>query len=124
MNTDTPEQHVQLPKSQPQLAKMNDDDDDVFATSLIDQYAARPQSLNNVCLATFAVNYEVQSTKMSTNTTDSDSDIEQSEDLNTHQHENSNINIKKIRLKNGLGSMQKKKKARSNTENCKVQSTL
>ena len=36
VNTDTPEQHVQLPKSQPQLAKMNDDDDDVFATSLID----------------------------------------------------------------------------------------
>ena len=46
---------------------------------------------------------------MSTNTTDSDSDIEQSEDLNTHQHENSDINIKKITLKNGLGSMQKRK---------------
>ena len=46
---------------------------------------------------------------MSTDTADLDSDIEQSKDLNTHQHQNSDINIKKIRLKNGLGSMQKRK---------------
>ena len=33
----------------------DDDDDDVFATSLIDQYAARPQSLNNICVMVFCV---------------------------------------------------------------------
>ena len=56
-------------------------------------------------MATFAVNYEVQST----NTTDSDSDIEQSQDLNTGQHEHSEINIQKITLQNGLGSMRRRK---------------
>ena len=100
VNTDTPEQCVRLPKSQSQLAKMNDDDDDAFATNLIDQYASRPQSLNNICLATFGVNYEVQSTMSSMNTMDSDSDIEQSEDLNTGQNEYSDIHIQKITLKN------------------------
>ena len=109
VNTDTPEQRVRLPKSWSQLAKMNDDDDDVFATNLIDRYASRPQSLNNIYLATFAVNYEVQSTMTSMNTMDSDSDIEQLEDLNTGQNEYSDIHIQKITLKNGLGSMKKRK---------------
>ena len=88
----------------------DDDDDDVLATSLIDQYAVRPQSLNNICLATVVVNYQVQSTMISTNTTDSDSDIEESGELNTGQHEHSDLNIQKITLKNGLGSMRKKNK--------------
>ena len=110
VNTDTAEQCVRLPKSQSRLAQMDDDDDDdVFATSLIDRYAARPQSLNNMCLATFAVNYEVHSTNMSMNTTDFDSDIEQSENLNTGQHKHSDINIQKITLRDGLGSMRKRK---------------
>ena len=38
---------------------MDDDDDDVFATSIVDRYSAHPDSLNNMCLATFAVNYNV-----------------------------------------------------------------
>ena len=108
VNTDTPEQWIKLPKSQSQLAQMNDDDD-VFATSLIDQYAARLQSLKNICLATFAVNYEVHTTMISTNGTDSDNEIEQSEYLNTGEHDNSEINIHKITLQNGLGSMRKRK---------------
>ena len=54
VNTDMQEEHVSLPKSQTQLAQM-----DVFATNIIDQYSACPDSLNNMCLATFAVNYNV-----------------------------------------------------------------
>ena len=50
---------VSLPKPQSQLAQLHDDDDDVFATSLIDRYGARPVSLQNMCLATFAVTYDV-----------------------------------------------------------------
>ena len=57
VNTDMQEECVSLPKSQTQLAQM--DDDDVFATSIIDRYSACPDSLNNMCLATFAVNYNV-----------------------------------------------------------------
>ena len=56
VNTDMQEERVSLPKSQTQLAQM---DDDVFATSIVDQYSAHPDSLNNMCLATFAVNYNV-----------------------------------------------------------------
>ena len=59
VNTDMQEECVSLPKSQTQLAQMDDDDDDVFATSIVDQYSASPGSPNNMCLATFAVNYDV-----------------------------------------------------------------
>ena len=38
---------------------MDDDDDDVFSTSIIDRYVARPPILGNMCLAKFAVNYNV-----------------------------------------------------------------
>ena len=33
---------VSLPKSKAQLVLLHDDDEDVFATSFIDRYAARP----------------------------------------------------------------------------------
>ena len=82
----------------------------------------RLQSLKNICLATFAVNYKVQSIVTSTNATDSDNEIEPSEDLNTGEHKHSEINIQKITLQNGLGSMRKRSQD-SSTENCKVQST-
>ena len=40
---------VSLPKPQSQLAQLHDDDDeDIFATSLIDRYVARPVSLQNM----------------------------------------------------------------------------
>ena len=52
---------------------MEDDDDIVFATSLIDRYAARPDELQYMCLATFAVNYDVASSSPS---------LEHNEDIN------------------------------------------
>ena len=58
--TSIKDEHVSRPKPQSQLAQLHDDDDeDLFATSLIDRYAARPVSLQNMCLATFAVTYDV-----------------------------------------------------------------
>ena len=47
----------QKPKSQ--LTQLHDDDEDVFVTSVIDRYAARPLVLQNIYLATFAVMYDV-----------------------------------------------------------------
>ena len=38
---------------------MDGNDENVFATSTIDRYAARPPILGNICLAKFAVNYNV-----------------------------------------------------------------
>ena len=59
VTTSMKDEHVSLPKPQSQLAHLHDDDEDVFATSVIDRYAARPVSLQNMCLATFAVTYDV-----------------------------------------------------------------
>ena len=50
---------VSLPKPRAQLAHMEDDDDTVFAMSLVDRYAVRPNELQNMCWATFAVTYDV-----------------------------------------------------------------
>ena len=46
-------------EKQSQLAQLHDNDEDVLATSLIDRYGTRPVSLQNMCLATFAVTYDV-----------------------------------------------------------------
>ena len=59
VNTNMKDECVSLPKTQQQLAQMDDDDENVFATSIIDRYAARPPILVNMCLAAFAVNYNV-----------------------------------------------------------------
>ena len=59
LNTNMKDECVSLPKTQWQLAKMDDDDDTVFATSIFDRYAATPPILGNMCLATFVVNYNV-----------------------------------------------------------------
>ena len=58
VRTNMKDECVSVPKPQSQLAHFHDDED-VFATSLIDRYAARPVSLQNMCLATFAVTYDV-----------------------------------------------------------------
>ena len=42
------EHRVSLPKTQAQLSKMDDDDTNVFATSIIDRYSARPNKLKEI----------------------------------------------------------------------------
>ena len=45
VNCEMKENRVSLPKTQEQLSKMDDDETNVFATSIIDRYAARPNDL-------------------------------------------------------------------------------
>ena len=66
-----------LLKQQTQLAQLHDDHEDVFATSLINRYAARPVSLQNMCLATFAVTYDVIQSATKKEETDSINDTEE-----------------------------------------------
>ena len=61
VNTSMRAERVSLPKTKKQLSQLHDDDEDVFATSLIDRYAARPSCLDKMCLAMFAVSYDVSS---------------------------------------------------------------
>ena len=59
VSTGMKDECVSLPKPKSQLTQFHKDDEDIFATSLIDRYATRPVSLQNICLATFAVIYDV-----------------------------------------------------------------
>ena len=63
VNSNMKSERVSLPKTKSQLSKMDPDDDDVFAMSLIDRYSARPYTVENLCLTEFAVNYDVMGGK-------------------------------------------------------------
>ena len=93
---------VSLPKSKSQLAQLHDDDDEyVFATGVIDRYTARPLALQNTCLATFAVIYDViqSSTKRG-----------ETQDVNTVEDTQNTENphtVTKMKLQKGLGVIRK-----------------
>ena len=89
---------VSLPKPQSQLAQLHGDDEDVFATSLIDRYTARPVSLQNMCLATFPVTYHVIQSTTKKEETDGCSDEE--EEIQTTENDNS---LTRIKLQKELG---------------------
>ena len=81
---------------------MDDDDENVFATSTIDRYAARPPILGNMCLATFAVNYNVAQANnefIEMHETDAN-ELSETEEFDSWT---------KMTLKDGLGYMHKRK---------------
>ena len=86
-------------KSVCQLEKMDKESEDIYQTSLIDRYAARPDSLENLCLAEFAANYITRS-------------IHDNEDGDTNDAlppaEDQQNSLSRITLKNNLGSMYKR----------------
>ena len=98
------DEHVSLPKPQSHVAQLHDDDDDVFATSLIDRYGARPVSLQNMCLATFAVTYDVIQSATKKEETDGVNDEE--EEMQNIENDNS---LTRIKLQKGLGIIRKRK---------------
>ena len=94
---------VSLPKPQSQLAQLHDDEG-VFATSLIDRYAARPVSLQNMCLTPSAVTYDVIQSATKKEETDGVSDKE--EEMQRTENDNS---VTRIKLQKGLGIIRKRK---------------
>ena len=103
VSTSMKDECVSLPKPKSQLAQLHDDEEDVFATSVTDRYAARPLALQDICLATFAIMYDV--IKSSTQTKETE-DVNTQEDMyNTENPETS----KKIKLQKGLGIIWKRK---------------
>ena len=83
---------VSLPKPQSQLSQLHDDGEDVFVTGLIDRYAARLVSLQNMYLATFAVTHDVIQSATKKEETDGVSDEEE-----MHNTENDNF-VTRIKL--------------------------
>ena len=116
VNTNMKDEHVSLPKSKAQLALLHDDDEDVFATSLIDRYAARPHMLQNMCLAKFAVTFDVASNSIG-EMNNCDDDITNVV-TSTHSSNSNNCTTtldtskyasQKIKLKDNLGYMRKRR---------------
>ena len=79
VNSNQQDQRVVLPKAQSVLQTMEDDDEDVFATTIQDRYGSRPTILADMCLAQFAVSYDLCSRHPSSESMDTDLD----EDDNT-----------------------------------------
>ena len=98
---------VSLPKPQSQLAQLHDDDEDVFATGLTNRYAARPVSSQNMCLATFAVTYDVIQSGTKTEETDGINDAE--EEMQNTGNDNSVLCNKDEIAKKRLGIIRKTK---------------
>ena len=102
--TSMKDERVSVPKPQSQLAQLYDDDEDVFATSLIDRYAARPVSLQNMCLATFTVTYDV--IQSGTKTEDTDGINDAKGEMENIGNDNS---VTRLKLQKGLGIIRKRK---------------
>ena len=66
VNTNKKDERVSLPKPGYRLAQLAKDEKHVFATSIIDRYQCKSHSLNDMCLDTFAVNYDLLSGSMPT----------------------------------------------------------
>ena len=83
----------------------------MMKTSLIDRYAARPNSLQNMCLATFAVNYDVVSAVHTCDMEEMDTDEGAEEDMYAERQINNGVcgMPPRIKLKDGLGYMRKRK---------------
>lgn len=57
VNNSPKDERARMPKPFDALQQMEDDDEDIFMTSLHDRYEARPDSLEALCLAEFATKY-------------------------------------------------------------------
>ena len=91
VGTSMKDEHVSLPKPKSQLKQLHDDDEDVFATSVIDRYAARPLALQNICLATFAAMYNVIQSSTQTEETE---DVITEEDMHNTENAHSLTKMK------------------------------
>jgi hypothetical protein len=117
------------------LKTLHDDEEDVFATSIHDRYAARPDALVDMCLAKFAVNYTVVTgggstsdvtgggtTSDTVNAASDTDDVRDIDDIGGVVESNTNDNLdathtyrgrkkaETITLKNNLGKMRKRQK--------------
>ena len=99
INTSPQNERVTMTKPLASIQELENDEEDVYLINLIDRYAARPDQLENMCLAEFAANYDVKYSKTS-------------EEENDHtpkpqQQEKAQQGVT-INLKDGLGKMQKR----------------
>ena len=92
-------QRTRLLKPNALLQTMDDDDTDVFLPNIIDKYAARPSSLDKLCLAEFASQYGPCTYTPKHQNDDDGDDTAEKVDRGTGQV---------ITLKDGMGKMKKR----------------
>ena len=110
VNSNVCDEQVSLPKNSKVLDAMEEEDKNKYTTSIHDQYAAQPDSLENMCLAKFAVHYKlVHAPCESNDTCDVLADVGDSDDENVDDTEVSSHQPEVIILHNNLGEMQKQK---------------
>ena len=102
VNTAAKEDRVSLLKPINLIEHMDEDSEDIYQTSWIDRYAARPDQLNHMCLAEFAANYTTRSGQEVPEDETSDV-LPRAEDGESRRSES-------IKLKNDLGRMYKRRR--------------
>ena len=101
VNANMREDRVSLPKSGIILDSLDDDDENVYMTSIHDRYSCSPDSLDDMCLAKFAVSYEPH---LSTSMPDDD---EMPDHNSSHSGAPRGARHELIQLKKGMGCMRK-----------------
>ena len=108
LNTDHKDSRDSLLLPFTHLQKLEDNDENVYCKNIIDRYAARPHSLEDMSLAEFAANYTYK--RENTNdATQCEGDISGGSDTEL-QPDDDVLQKKIITLQNGLGCMRKRKK--------------
>jgi hypothetical protein len=98
-----PEDRVRLVKPKKLIECMENEDDDVFCTNIIERYSARPIQLSDMCLAHFAISYKPSYSRKNDENQDSETDSENDDvDINAEGAT--------IQLRNDLGTMKRRKK--------------
>ena len=114
LNTGSKESRDSLVLPFTQLQKLDDTDTDIYCKNIIDRYAARPQTLENMSLAEFAANYtykhETHNNMMEDKDEVSGENDREFEDNDNHDNDNNMIHTSVITLQNSFGSMRKRKR--------------
>merc|ERR1712215_166536 len=87
-----------------------DDKDDIFCYNIIDYYQNRPDSLENISLASFAATYEYYKTMPNKKDNNKDSTKDDNVDEDDNNEDGDNITEKTLLLKNDMGYLKERKK--------------
>merc|ERR1712243_488136 len=87
-----------------------DDKDDIFCYNIIDYYQNRPDSLEDISLASFAANYEYYKTIPNNKDKINDSTKNDNIDEDDNNEDRDNITEKTLLLKNDMGYLKERKK--------------
>ena len=106
INTDNKESRVSLLLPLSKIQDLDDNDENIYCKNILDRYSSRPDTLEDICLADFAANYTYSHEKQHNN----DPLDENESEIEMMQNNDSTAHADRITLKNGLGTMRKRKR--------------